>query len=77
MLRGALIAAALLAAWALSLGYAQGVGYRVGYQAGFKEGSGSIDRDRSCAAWWFDAREERSILRALDRVCKHHKRIIK
>ena len=73
MLRPILIAAALLAAWGLSLGYAQGLGFRVGYQAGYNEGSGSIDRDRSCAAWWFDPNKTRSIAESLNRICKQHK----
>lgn len=74
MIRTAITAIVLLALWALSLGYAQGVGYRVGYAEGMAENRAVlVDRDKQCMAWWFDNKD---LSKALDRACKSHKGVL-
>lgn len=69
-----LSAIAVFALWALSLGYAQGVGYRVGYAEGMAENTAVlVDRDKQCMAWWFDNKD---LSKALDRACKSHKGVL-
>lgn len=74
MIRTAIATTIVLALWALSLGYAQGVGYRVGYAEGMAENTAVlVDKDKQCMAWWFSNPD---LHKALDRACKSHKGVL-
>lgn len=74
MIRTAIAMIVVVALWALSLGYAQGVGYRVGYAEGMAGNTAVlVDKDKQCMAWWFSNPD---LHKALDRACKSHKGVL-